>query len=182
MDSSNLGVYVVGDNFNFDYNYNNDVLSWINLNGYQNGSTKYRSLSIGNGKGAAIATFDGPTGNVYSEALTEYSGTSSINGFSSYSTKSIIYKRLGKTVTVYYNIFGTSTNTNFSFSLPHAINSMTNYKPTASVPVYENNTVYYFGGYLDIAGSTVTLYNVATGGWTFPGTKGAIGQFSYETA
>ena len=50
---------------NSGYNVNSDSIGlWINYVGYLNGTTKFRDLTIGNGKGTAIAFFDGSTGNV----------------------------------------------------------------------------------------------------------------------
>jgi len=56
------GIYMAGPNaINFMYNSNADDTGSINANGYLNGTTRFRSLVIGDGKTAAIATFTGST-------------------------------------------------------------------------------------------------------------------------
>ena len=51
--------------YNSGFNVNADDFStWINYSGYQGGSTKFRDLVIGNGKGGRVVTIDGSSGNV----------------------------------------------------------------------------------------------------------------------
>ena len=51
--------------YNSGFNVNADDFStWINYSGYQGGTTKFRDLIIGNGKGSRVATIDGSSGNV----------------------------------------------------------------------------------------------------------------------
>ena len=53
----------VENSFSSGWNANSDTHStWINFEGYQGGTTKFRDLSIGNGKQSAIAKFDGSSG------------------------------------------------------------------------------------------------------------------------
>ena len=55
----------VENSFSSGWNANSDTYStWINFEGYQGGTTKFRDLSIGNGKQVAIVKFDGSSGNV----------------------------------------------------------------------------------------------------------------------
>ena len=55
----------VQNSFSSGWSANSDDHStWINFEGYQGGTTKFRDLSIGNGKQAAIAKFDGSTGRL----------------------------------------------------------------------------------------------------------------------
>jgi len=55
----------VGNSFSSGWNANTDDHStWINFEGYQGGTTKFRDLRIGDGKQQAITMFDGSTGNV----------------------------------------------------------------------------------------------------------------------
>ncbi len=57
-------TYINGNQINFRYDLNSNAAGWINLNGYAGGDTQYRDLYIGDGEGAAMAFFDGSTGNV----------------------------------------------------------------------------------------------------------------------
>ena len=62
----------VGNSFSSGWNANSDDHStWINFEGYQGGTTKFRDLRIGNGKQQAIAMFDGSSGhfNVYNSLM-----------------------------------------------------------------------------------------------------------------
>ena len=58
-------VYISsGNTINGRYDLNANSELWLNYVGYQGGTTQFRDLQIGNGKGAAIAFFDGSSGNV----------------------------------------------------------------------------------------------------------------------
>ena len=62
------GIYIDANSLNFAYSNNSASTSWLNYNGYQNGTTQFRNLSIGNGKEAAILTLTG------SSKLAEFAG------------------------------------------------------------------------------------------------------------
>ena len=51
-------------------------------------------------------------------ALTDYSSTSTIVGWSAYTTKQIKYKMIGSVYFVFFNIAGTSNSTTTYFTLP----------------------------------------------------------------
>jgi len=58
-------VYVSsGNTINGVYNTNGNGELWLNYAGYLGSTTQFRDLQIGNGKNAAIAFFDGSSGNV----------------------------------------------------------------------------------------------------------------------
>jgi lysophospholipase L1-like esterase len=62
MDDGGYGVYVSAQNtLDFNWGHNGDDVGYINYFGYNGAGTRYRSLEIDNGKGGAIAYFDGPT-------------------------------------------------------------------------------------------------------------------------
>ena len=112
----------------------------------------------------------------------DYSATSTIVGWSSYTTKEIYTKKIGKTVFVAFNIQGTSDSTATTFTLP--------YTNTAGISVYNTYMGQDTGGgyapyslYLAATGSTV-VFNVAglSATWTASGAKGIVGQFFYEIA
>ena len=112
----------------------------------------------------------------------DYGATSTIVGWSSYTTKQIYTKKIGKTVFVAFNIQGTSDSTATTFTLP--------YTNTAGISVYNTYMGQDTGGgyapyslYLAATGSTV-VFNVAglSATWTASGAKGIVGQFFYEIA
>lgn len=124
------------------------------------------------------------TGDVYTIGLTDYSATSTIVGWTSYTTKQIFYKKVGKTVTVYYHLAGTSNSTSTSFTVPFSASS-------AGVDFYakvatgtNNGTRMTSSPYIRIPAtqSTVTVYRYDDSAWTASGTKMVRGQFTYETS
>lgn len=62
-------AYILSNQLNFQYNSDSETGGWINLHGYIAGDTQFRSLYIGDGKGAAMAFFQGSTGNVGTNTL-----------------------------------------------------------------------------------------------------------------
>ena len=68
---------------------------------------------------AAIKTLD----MVTSVAWTDYSATSTIVGWTSYTTKEIWYKKIGKIVFVTFHIAGTSDDTVANFTVPFSNNA-----------------------------------------------------------
>jgi len=114
----------------------------------------------------------------------DYSATSTIVGWSSFTTKIIKYRVIGKQVFVYYSLIGTSISTSTNFSLPFAIlNSI-----EIPSPLMVNN-----GGYATLiaqitAGCSISSnnfqvrWNGSVTGWTASGTKQISGQFFYEIA
>lgn len=61
VDSQNgYGMYVAGQNtLNFNFGVDSDSGGWVNYRGYNNGTTRFRDLIIGDGKNSPIATFTG---------------------------------------------------------------------------------------------------------------------------
>ncbi|RZJ33717.1 MAG: hypothetical protein EOO51_12560 [Flavobacterium sp.] len=113
-------------------------------------------------------------------AWVDYSGTSTIVGFSSFLTKIVEVITVNKKVTVLVNITGTSNSTSFTFTLPTAMKSGT----TSLMVCYVTNagttavgTVYMTAG-SNIA--TVSTNIATTGTFTASGTKAVIAQFTYE--
>lgn len=114
-------------------------------------------------------------------AWTNYSATSTVVGWSSYTDKYIYYQKLGTLVFVQFRIFGTSDATGVTFTLPY---SAGNY-PRCSTPIriYDNGVAAI--GLLEMveAGNVVTCYPTMGGGtWTASGTKRVAGQFWFEVA
>lgn len=111
----------------------------------------------------------------------DYSAVSTIVGWSSFTTKLIYTKKIGKTVFVVFNLSGTSNATSISFTLPYVLN----FPSTIQVAWgngANNGTTLSSGGRFYMSGSTVVaLSDMASGAWTSTGVKTTIGQFFYET-
>lgn len=112
-------------------------------------------------------------------AWTDYSASSTIVGFSSYTTKHIYYKDVGKTRFVTFNLFGTSNSTSISFTLPSASSNTVDI--VFACRAYDNG-VEGATGLASIAAnaSTVNCYRSALAAWTASGTKIVSGQFTYQ--
>ena len=114
---------------------------------------------------------------------TDYSATSTIVGWSSFTTKSIYTKKIGKTVFVSYSIAGTSNAATASFTVPYTIASPNFYSVSGYAsdaggnPVAGNIVVVAGGVAIDLRKDATT--NAA---WTASGTKMVLGRFSYESA
>ena len=111
---------------------------------------------------------------------TDYSDTSTITGWSSYSEKTIEYKKIGSLVFVNFRLGGTSNATTASFSLPYASGQ-------TGDPLYfcrsTDNGGSAVAAYGLVVSSTATLKSTSAGGsWTNSGTKAVYGQFFYEAA
>ena len=121
--------------------------------------------------------------NVYTVALTNYSSTSTVAGWSGSPTISIWYKLVGKTLTVYYSITGTSNSTSASFTLPYTVNSsLTN--PLQAMGAQVDNGVDLNGGNIALTGGSATVSMRRLGGanFTTSGTKTCIGLIVCEIA
>lgn len=119
--------------------------------------------------------------DVYTVALTDYSSTSTVGGWSGSPTKDIRYKLVGKTLTVYYSITGTSNSTSASFTLPYTVNSsLTNSLQPMGVQV--DNGVDLNGGNVALTGGSATVSMRRLGGanFTTSGTKTCIGLIVCE--
>jgi len=120
--------------------------------------------------------------DVYTSApWPDYSAISTIIGWSSFSTKKIFYKQIGKLVFVEFSISGTSNSTSTAFTLPF---DRHNNAYSLKVPMQITDSGSVQLGLFEVAtnGGTVTCYStIGEAGWTATGTKGVIGQFWYET-
>ena len=110
-------------------------------------------------------------------AWVDYSATSTITGWSSYTTKLIKYQVVGKTMKVMVQIEGTGTGTAVSFTLP---NSATAWGKQYFILHTRNNTTQSASVATVAAnGSTVTVSNNAstTSSWTNGVCRDVQGQF-----
>lgn len=110
----------------------------------------------------------------------DYSATSTIVGWSSFTTKTIRYRIIGKQLFVQFNISGTSNSTSASFTLP---NNATGLNISVFAYAINNGTFVSSVTYGSIASGSNTLSmfpNNST--WTASGTKTTSGQFFIEIA
>lgn len=115
----------------------------------------------------------------------DYSAVSTIVGWSSFTTKQIYTKNIGKTVFVNYRIEGNSDSTATTFTLP-LTSSNTIINRAAGVS-YDNGTNQAMSGLIDLAANSAIVYlykDMSTAGtaWTASGNKKVYGQFFYESA
>lgn len=137
-------------------------------------------FSIGNVGGAERLQFT-TAGDIYTTTWTDYSETSTVTGFSSFSTKSIYYKRIGNLVFVSVYIAGTSNATSLSFTLPHTSQTGTFIMNSAQGSDNGSGLTSPAMLYMTAATSTVTVYKDFSGAtWTGSGTKSASGSFIFE--
>lgn len=93
-DNNGYGLYTSGENtLNFNYNHNANDAGWINWRGYQNGTTRFRSLAIGDGKENCILYVDGINASV------DIGTTTSSNPLRVYSTSNVSQIRFGNVAT-----------------------------------------------------------------------------------
>ena len=127
---------------------------------------------------AAIKTLD----MVTSVPLTDYSGTSTIIGWTSYTEKIIEYQKIfGKLMFVNFRISGESDDTVATFTVPFG-------EGQTGSPLFFCRSVDDGGAGVAshgqfTAASIVTLYSAPSGAaWTNSGTKAVHGQFFYVSA
>jgi hypothetical protein len=112
---------------------------------------------------------------------TDYSATSTIVGWSSFTTKVLKYRVVGKQVFIIYDFDGTSNSATTTFTLPYsAVNST-----TATNYGVDNGAGNITTAIL--SGSTVTLYRwtsltVIVASFTTSGSKRIFGQFNFQIA
>lgn len=123
--------------------------------------------------------------DVFTVTWTDYSASSTIVGFSSFTSKSIFYKKIGKLVFVQFLLAGVSNSTSITFTLPYAQQSdielfiPSGFNKDNGV---NNDTVSLVS--LAPSASTVVIYKTLSGTstWTASGNKAVEGQFWYQTA
>lgn len=112
------------------------------------------------------------------DAWVDYSATSTIVGWSSFTTKQILYQVRYKSILVSFYLQGTSNSTSTTFTLPTAMSAVEFMEMCRN----NDNGVSGSGRYfISASGSTVT-FNQAVGGgsWTASGTKSIMGFFIYK--
>lgn len=111
----------------------------------------------------------------------DYSSTSMVTGWSSYTEKILRYKTVGKIQFWFYSLSGTSNSTSASFTIPNASASALTIAKLIDY-TYDNGSYQTSPGNLILGGSatTVNLYKAGITLWTNSGTKTCSGQFFIE--
>jgi len=117
--------------------------------------------------------------SLYDSGWIDYSATSTIVGWSSFTTKVIRYRVIGKQVFVNFYIEGISNSTSTTFTLPNtALYGSINYLRLTNNGVISESFFRLIG-----SSSTVTFFTTVTSTtWTASGTKTIQGQFFIEIA
>lgn len=132
------------------------------------------SAGAAGSNGATGAT--GPTGNC--DDWVDYSATSTIVGWSSFTTKQIIYQACHKAIHVIFYLGGTSNSTSVTFTLPTAMGAVEFMEMCRNIDNSTSGSGRYF---IASGGSTVTVNSTVSGGlWTASGTKSVMGEFYYQ--
>jgi hypothetical protein len=145
-------------------------------------ATKQGTLTLTTTGTSGVATLSGGTLNIpkYVDGdWVDYSSTSTIVGWSSFTDKIIFYRIIGKQVFINFSLTGTSNSTSVSFTLP--VNLKTGVGGIFSFGFAVNNGTNSGSGSIQNSGvGTVVIYsNNIAGTWTASGTKSIRGQFFY---
>lgn len=128
---------------------------------------------------ATLATVTVATDIYTTAAWQDYSATSTIVGWTSFTAKSIFYKQLGKFVHIAFNFQGTSNATTASFTLPFTANAV---NPQFNFPCLTQDNGAGVTGFAQLQANSSTVNGYTTYGaaaWTNSGTKVFTGQFFY---
>lgn len=162
----------------------------LNDDTYSVGSTSKRWLKVWSQDAdvdgtATIATVAATTVTIASDIYTtaqwqDFSASSTIVGWTSFTNKLIYYKQMGKFIFVTFNLQGTSNATTTSFTVP-ATSNATN--PTLDFPCLTVDNGSPVVGFAQLAAGSTTVNGYSTysgGAWTASGTKAIYGQFFYS--
>jgi hypothetical protein len=163
---------------------NNDILV------YSSGTTLWQNkniyTAIGNATTSTTGLLTSANWNTFNAKLdnnawVDYSATSTIVGWSSFTAKILKYKIVGNMMFVNYGIYGTSNSATTSFTLPNnAVEQAQNGNRT------QNNGVWYHGNASVLPASNVVnfnwwnAFNSTTSTFTASGTKIIYGQLYFE--
>lgn len=116
------------------------------------------------------------------KAPTDYSGTATVTGWASFTSKVLSYLKIGKLVFVQYYISGTSNSATTTVTLPYAVASGLD---QFGVGYAVDNGGTPVAARFQITGSTLFLspsMSATWTGWTSSGVKTARGHFFYFTS
>lgn len=145
------------------------------------GATTSIHHTIGTAANQAAAGNHTHGGGLADGTWIDYSGSSTVTGWSGFNVKKLYYKKTGTTVLVQFDFFGTSNSTNTAFTLPYANNSGAQVNSVFNA--MDSGTVSFGTLQMDNTNTTVSLSPTpASGdGWTASGNKDAYGEFWYYT-
>jgi hypothetical protein len=131
----------------------------------------------------ALNGYAAVTGNIYTSALTDYSSSVSIVGFSSFSTKQVFYKKIGNLVYLWLHLVGVSNDNGLYITLPFesGVSVGTDYPILACFANFDGTETL---GIIQAYSSTDIVIFPDLGGsdWPLTGTKAISGCFFYEAA
>jgi hypothetical protein len=114
-------------------------------------------------------------------AWVDYSASSTIVGFSSFTTKIIRYQTAHKRLHIAFNIQGTSNSTTTTFTIPAALSASAGniVKP---IYVVDNTSVIAVGRVVVLSGQSTATFHRDIGGTAFTasGGKSIVGEFTIE--
>jgi hypothetical protein len=157
----------------------NDGIALVGIRNSLNSIANYPTDRIRLYHGGVIDIKDG---DIFTVPLTDYSNISVIVGWDplTFLTKKIFYKKLGKSVDVYFEILGTSNSAITTITLPYAVSST---QPNVDEIIESVDDGSEQAGEAEIlAGlSLVTFYKtMGDPSWTTHGVKHVHGHIRYE--
>jgi len=125
------------------------------------------------------AVYDGLATKPTEGTWTDYSSSSTVTGWSSFTTKQVYYKKIGKVVFVFFDLNGTSNATSASFTLPSTPISSLAFSGICSYCV-DNGTALTGACRATFESTLINIRsNMSAGAWTNSGTKRTMGQLWY---
>jgi hypothetical protein len=119
-----------------------------------------------------------PQADLYTIAWSNYSVTES--GWSSLTTALIYYKKVGKTVYVWFHVSGTADAAATNFNLPYS--NQGSIQMNFACQILSGGSWFIGVGSVAASGNTVGFYNPDGTNLASSGTKTVVGQFVYHTA
>lgn len=164
-------VYINQDQINSYYSNDSDAGLAINFYGYNGGTTRFRDLSIYNGKASTIATFKGSTSNLLIGSTSDNGSTAKLQV-----TGGITYQNIYNVQVTSYSIVLTDQGKTIQMNVGTANNLTVPLNSSVAFPIGTQIDIIQYG-----AGQTTI---VATGGVTIRSSGGALklfGQYSAAT-
>ena len=123
------------------------------------------------------------TGDIQTTAWVVYGGTSTIVGWTSFTSQLINYKKVGNLVFVQFYIDGVSDATNVTFTLPFTQINTNGIELKVAIQVGNNGAPLTTSGLLTLSPNSATVscfLDMAGAVWTASNNKRVQGQFWYE--
>lgn len=130
----------------------------------------WAQVNLTNGVTGILPNANGGTGTT--TAVTDYSATSTVVGWSVFTRKQIWYIDCGTYFIVHYDIIGTSNSTSTTITLPFAQNASVSFSETIIVAMNNGTQLTTSSAQSAGSSSTLTFYRDQAGtNWTNSGTK-----------